>query len=96
VDYKVILSPVSIKNLAEITGSYAQDDPVLAEKFGNELLDRIAILQHFPKAGSIYASNRTWRKLVHRSYVIIYRLKPRLRVVEVLTFRHSAQRPLER
>ncbi len=94
-DCKVILSPVSLRNLAEITAWYAQDDPVRAEKFGNELLDRIAILQHFPKAGSIYAPNRKWRKLVYRPYVIIYRLKPRLRVVEVLTFRHGAQRPLE-
>jgi toxin ParE1/3/4 len=96
VDYRVILSPVSLKNLAEITAWMAQDDPVLAEKFGNELLDRIAILQQFPKVGSIYLSNRKWRKLVSRPYVIIYRLKPRLRIVEVMTFRHAARRPLEK
>jgi len=95
VDYKVILSPVSLENLEEITAWNARDDSIQAEKIGNKLLDRVAILEKFPKAGSIYASNRKWRKLVCRPYVIIYRLKPRLRVVEILTFRHCAQRPLE-
>ncbi len=94
-DYKVILSPVSLENLARITAWVAQDDPLRAEEFGNDLLDRIAILQRFPKAGSIYAPNRKWRKLVVRPYVIIYRLKPRIGIVEVLAFRHNARRPLE-
>ena len=90
-DYKVILSPASIQSLTEITAWMAKENPQVAEKTGNELLDRIAILQKFPKAGSVYAANRKWRKLVSRPYVIVYRIKPALGVVEILAFWHSAQ-----
>ena len=92
-DYQVILSPASIASLEEITGHIAQDDSAIAERIGNELLDRIAILQKFPRAGSVYTANKSWRKLVSRPYVIIYRVKPKIRVVEVLAFRHSARLP---
>ena len=90
-DYKIILSPVSIGSLEAITGWIAKDDSVIAERFGNELLDRIAVLQKFPRAGSVYAPNKKWRKLVSRPYVIIYRINDKLRRVEVLAFHHSAQ-----
>jgi plasmid stabilization system protein ParE len=94
VDYKVILSPASIQSLVEVTAWIAKDNPQVAEKTGNELLDRVAILQRFPKAGSVYAANRKWRKLVSRPYVIVYRIKADVRVVEILAFWHSAQQIL--
>ncbi len=93
-DYKVILSPASIQSLVEVTAWIAKDNPQVAEKTGNELLDRVAILQRFPKAGSVYAANRKWRKLVSRPYVIVYRIKADVRVVEILAFWHSAQQIL--
>jgi plasmid stabilization system protein ParE len=92
-DYQVILSPASIASLEEITGHIAQDDSSAAGRIGNELLDRIALLQKFPRAGSVYSANRSWRKLVSRPYVIVYRVKTKIRVVEVLAFRHSARLP---
>ncbi len=66
----------------------------MAERIGNELLDPVAILQRFPKAGSIYAANRKWRKLVSRPYVIFYRIKPDSHVVEILASWQSAQQNL--
>jgi plasmid stabilization system protein ParE len=92
-DYEVILSPASLASLEEITVHIANDNSSVAERFGNELLDRIALLQKFPRAGSVYSANRSWRKLVSRPYVIVYRIKTRIRVVEVLAFRHSARMP---
>ena len=93
-DYKVILSPASIQSLVEVTAWIAKDNPQLAGKTGNELLGRIAILQRFPKAGSVYAANRKWRKLVSRPYVIVYRINPASSIVEILAFWHSAQQNL--
>jgi plasmid stabilization system protein ParE len=93
VDYKVVLSPASIESLEAITAEIARDDSSTAERIGNELLDRIAILQKFPRAGSVYAANKSWRKLVSRPYVIVYRINPKRRAVEVLAFRHSARIP---
>jgi len=93
VDLKIIFSPASIRSLEAITAFTAQADPLLAEKTGNALLDRIAILQRFPRLGSRYAPNRKWRKLISQPYVIVYRVKPKLRIVEVLAFRHFAQNP---
>ncbi len=90
-DYKVILSPASIASLEAITAWIAKDDPVVAERIGNELLDRIALLNSFPKAGSVYSANKFWRKLVSRPYVIIYRISAKRRTIEILAFRHSAR-----
>jgi plasmid stabilization system protein ParE len=91
VDYQIVLSPASIVSLEAITSWIAKDDPLVAERIGNELLDRIDLLKKFPKAGSVYAANKYWRKLVSRPYVIIYRINTRLRTIEVLAFRHSAR-----
>jgi plasmid stabilization system protein ParE len=91
VDYQIIFSPVSIESLKDITAWIAKDDSLVAERIGNELLDRIDLLSKFPKAGSVYAANKNWRKLVSRPYVIIYRINTSLRIIEVLAFRHSAR-----
>jgi plasmid stabilization system protein ParE len=56
VDYQIVLSPASIASLEAITAWIAKDDPSVAERIGNELLDRIALLKKFPKAGSIYTA----------------------------------------
>jgi len=77
--------------LETITAWIAKDDSAIAERVGNELLDRIAVLKKFPKAGSVYTANKYWRKLVSRPYVIIYRINTKLRTIEVLAFRHSAR-----
>ena len=90
-DYQIILSPVSIASLEAITAWIAKDDPSAAERIGNQLLDRIDLLKKFPMAGSVYAANKQWRKLVSRPYVIIYRINAKLRTIEVLAFRHSAR-----
>ena len=90
-DFKVILSPASIESLASITAWIAKDNASAAECIGNELLDRIEMLQKFPQAGSIYSGNKKWRKLVSNPYVIVYRVKPGQQTVEVLAFRHSAR-----
>jgi plasmid stabilization system protein ParE len=58
VDYQIILSPASIESLEAITAWIAKDDSSAAERIGNELLDRIALLKSFPEAGSIYAANK--------------------------------------
>ena len=94
-DYQIILSPASIGSLEAITAWIAKDDSTVAERIGNELLDRIEPLRKFPRAGSIYASNKNWRKLVSRPYVIIYRINARSRIIEVLAFRHSARSSFE-
>jgi plasmid stabilization system protein ParE len=91
VDYQIILSPASIGSQEAITAWIAKDNPSVAERIGNELLDRIALLQKFPRAGSVYTANKNWRKLVSRPYVIVYRVNARLRTIEILAFRHSAR-----
>ena len=90
-DYQIVLSPASIASLEAITAWIAKDDSSVAERIGNELLDRIALLKKFPKAGSVYAAHKSWRKLVSRPYVIIYRINTKFHTIDVLAFRHSAR-----
>jgi plasmid stabilization system protein ParE len=49
VDYQIILSHRALQNLEAITAWIARDNRPRAEIFGNELLDRLAILATFPE-----------------------------------------------
>jgi toxin ParE1/3/4 len=91
VDFKIELSPEAIENLAEIAGWIARDDPVRAESFGNELLDRLEVLRDFPEIGSVYSKEPATRKLVTPPYLIVYRVMRAARKIEIITFRHTSR-----
>ena len=72
----------------------AKDNPDVAVRFGNALIDRVSILENFPLIGSPYSKRPGVRKLVSRPYLIFYRLNENENenTVEVLRYWHSAQR----
>jgi len=48
----------------------AKDDPQTAQRIGNALIDRVAILENFPLLGSPYPKRPGVRKLISRPYII--------------------------
>jgi plasmid stabilization system protein ParE len=52
-DFQVILMPMALKDLEEITRHIAKDDAGVAERFGNKLIDRTLSLATFPKRGRV-------------------------------------------
>ena len=88
---KVIFAPQAIADLASAVRHIAKDDPQTAERIGNALIDRVAILESFPLLGSPYLKRPGVRKLISRPYIIFYRARPEEERVDILRYWHGAQ-----
>jgi len=66
----------------------AEDDPVVARKVAQAIIDRIELLTTFPALGRLGEVSGT-RELVSPPYVIVYRATAE--VVEILNVWHGAQ-----
>ena len=88
---KIIFAPQAIADLAEAVRHIASDDPETAQRIGNALIDRVAILENFPLLGSIYSKRPGVRKLVSRPYIIFYRADLAQSRVDILRYWHGAR-----
>jgi addiction module RelE/StbE family toxin len=89
---KIIFSPQAIEDLEAAVRFIAKDNPAVALRVGNSLIDSVAILENFPFLGSPYAKRPGVRKLVSRPYLIFYRFREKENVVDILRYWHGAQR----
>lgn len=92
-DYQVVLTALARSDLRAISTSIAQDSPVAAERFVNRLLDNAESLGDAPRRGKSVTDRDGVRRVVHRPYVIYYRVEENERVVRVLRFWHGARAP---
>lgn len=67
---KIIFAPQAIADLTAAVRHIAKDDPQTAQRIGNALIDRVAILENFPLLGSPYPKRPGVRKLISRPYII--------------------------
>jgi toxin ParE1/3/4 len=88
---KIIFSPQAIADLEAAVRFIAKENPEVAVHFGNELIDRVAILENFPLLGPPYPKRPGVRKLVSRPYVIFYRVREADNAVDILRYWHGAQ-----
>lgn len=92
--YLIVWRPMAEADLDGIIDYIAQDDPTRAEEFGEELRGKTAPLAQHPKMGR---SGRPGlpafvRELVvHRNYIVFYRVLDEVRTVEILRVKHVAQ-----
>ncbi len=86
---KVVWSPLAEARAIEAVDNIAQERPQAAAAWLEELLERTAALDRFPKRGRLVAEIGlpAYRELLHVPYRVIYRVDP-TRVV-ILTLRHS-------
>ncbi len=88
---KIVFSPQAIADLAAIVRYIATDAPATAERIGNALIDRAAILENFPLLGTPYPKRLGVRKLVSRPYIIFYRARLDQNRVDILRYWHGAR-----
>ena len=88
---KIIFSPQAIADLEVVVRFIAQENPEVAGRMGNALIDRVAMLENFPLLGSPYAKRPGVRKLVSRPYLIFYRFRETENAVDILRYWHGAQ-----
>jgi plasmid stabilization system protein ParE len=92
-DFKVILSPRAIQDLQEIVRYISFDNPVRAENFGRELITKTRLLVSFPEMGRVVPEfdEPDTREIIHKSYRIVYRVRPEKRTIEVSRFWHGSR-----
>src|ERR1035441_7700278 len=89
---KIIFSPQAIADLEVAVRFIAEENTDIAARVGNNLVDRVAILENFPLLGSLYPKRPGVRKLVSRPYIIFYRFREKDNSVVILRYWHGAQR----
>ncbi len=90
----IVWRPIAEADLDNIVDYIAQDNLIRAEEFGQELRAKVLALAQHPKVG------RTGRPglpaflrelVVHRNYIIFYRVLDEARTVEILRVKHTAR-----
>lgn len=92
-DYQVILSRPSLRDLGEIARYIARDSPTAAERVGLELLRLAESLTVLPRRGGQLKARPGVRRLVHEPYLVTYRIDETQRIVYVLRFWHAKRDP---
>jgi addiction module RelE/StbE family toxin len=92
--YRIAWRPMAEVDLAGIIDYIGRDNPARAEAFGREIRDKTLALAQSPEMG------RTGRPgipacvrelVVHRNYIIFYRVIEQTTTVELLRVKHAAQ-----
>lgn len=92
--YRIVWRPVAEADLDSIVDYIAADNPIGAERFGQELRAKALPLAQHPRLG------RTGRPglppylrelVVHRNYIVFYRVLDEACTVEILRVKHAAQ-----
>lgn len=79
----------ALGDLERIAEHIAGDNPLAAVEFAAAVQDRAARLQHFPLLGRIGAFEDTRELIVHRNYILTYRVRGA--EVQVLQLWHAAR-----
>ena len=92
-DYQVVLSSSSRKDLQDIVRYISFDDPSRALRFGRFLIHHTKGLAQFPERGRIVPEfgDDAIREIIVRNYRIVYRLNHDKRLIEVIRFWHAGR-----
>ena len=76
-DFNVIWSEPSLKDLEEILAHIAMESRAVAQRLGTKIVEAVEMLQQFPMMGSIYRTDRgsEIRQLITASYRIFLHSK---------------------
>jgi plasmid stabilization system protein ParE len=91
-DWQVVFSLRSKKDLQKVVEFITRDDPAAARRFGSTLIAKAESLADAPEIGPILPQKPTTRFFPVGAYLIIYRLDTERRVIRILRFWHAARR----
>ena len=92
-DCTVIYSEAALADLRQITAFIAADNPKVAERFANRLVDLAESLHSMPERGRPVKNWPGVRVIVLAPYLIFYHFEKTANRVEVLRFWHGARDP---
>jgi addiction module RelE/StbE family toxin len=88
---KIIWSPLAVERMEEISDYIAYDKPLAANKWINNIFNKVKLLKNNPKMGRIVPELNidTIRELIFGNYRLIYRFN--MKSIIILTIRNSKQ-----
>jgi toxin ParE1/3/4 len=89
--YEVRLTAKARGDLNEIVAYITQDNPITAERLGDESTAEADSLSNYPYRRGLVRRRQNVRQLVHGSYLIVYRIFESSRLIEILRFWHGAK-----
>lgn len=91
--FQIIWSEQARDDLQAIVLFIAQDNPVVAESFGYQLVSRVDVLAQFPQIGRVVPeeNDESIRELVLRPYRIIYKVIAEKQTVAIVRIWHGAR-----
>lgn len=83
-------SPLALERVESIASFIAEDDPIAAERWVDELFESVKRLADFPDSGRVVpeVGLSRIRELIFGPYRVIYKVSDN---VEILTVRHGRQ-----
>ena len=91
VTFKVVWTEPAVCDLERIDRYLRRRNPSAANKTGEAILRKVALLAQHPQLGAVWEEDEGWRFLVMRPYKIFYRILVEKRVVEISHVRHGAR-----
>lgn len=94
-NYNITWRPMAAEDLNTIIDYIANDNPLRADDFGDEIYEKTLALMANPLSG------RTGRPglpgfvrelVVHKNYIVFYRVITETQTVEILRVKHAAQK----
>lgn len=92
--YNLLWRPRAESDLNTIIDYIAQDNPIRAKSFGQELRDKIRSLSQFPELGHKGRPglpNWLYELVLHKHYIVFYHIVKETRSVEILRIKHVSQ-----
>ena len=85
--YRVEITEPAQAECQGIIARIKNDNPVAAEKFSTNFFRRLASLGQHRRSGALYKRRPVIeiRQTIYRPYRILYRVRPRLQIVEILS-----------
>ena len=90
-DWQVVFSPSSARDLQNIVEFITGDNPLAADDLALLLIEKSKMLANSPKMGPSLPQRPNTRFFPVGSYLIIYRLDEKKQIVRILRFWHSAR-----
>ncbi|MFT4102951.1 MAG: type II toxin-antitoxin system RelE/ParE family toxin [Burkholderiaceae bacterium] len=91
--YRIAWRPMAESDLERIVDHVAQDGPITALEFVEELREKAGRLAMFPlvgREGRPGLPGYVRELVVHKNYILLYRVKAKDKTVEILRVRHAA------
>ncbi len=88
---RIIWSPLAVDRASEIADYIAQDKPVAAKQWINNVFAKVEQLQYSPQIGRVVPeiTNNQFRELIFGNYRIIYHIG--IKHISILAIRHGKQ-----